>query len=208
MKSKTLFSWLVNPFTHIAGAKALYIGLCIQLVTVFFCNTSGVHFNSVMGAHIGETVTLVPVDSDTMRVQVGEEVTLLQDLFIWGISIGLLIMMLYISGLILTKGFRIIDLIGTVLMARAPLLIIAIIALFIEIPSVETIMADSSATSLGLSLYIFAALLFIIFIWSIVLLYNAYRVSVGLSVNKAIISFIVAIVIAQIGSQQLIACLV
>ena len=196
MKSKTLFSWLVNPFTHIAGAKALCIGLCIQLITVFLGNMSGIHFDGAINLHIGGKIAFW------------------EDLLLWGISVGSLILVLYAGGLIMTKKFRLIDMIGTILMARTPLLIAVVAAFFIEPPSLDMtsldmasldkIIAESIAVLMDPIFIIFTIFSLILMIWHIALLYNAYKVSVGLSVKEATIGIIIGIISAMIFSSILI----
>ena len=189
VKNKTIFSWLVNPFTHIAGGKAVLIGLGIQLLTVFVCNLTDVHFDGALDIHGGA------------------EATLTQDFLMWGISVASIILLMYVSGLILTKGFRFVDLLGTVLIARTPYIINVITIALIELPSTETIIADPMSIFTSVSMLALMSLTLItilILVWHIALLYNAYKVSIGLSGNKVIISFIIVIFLAEIISKALI----
>ena len=185
MKNKSFISWIINPFTHIAGGKALIIGLFIQLLAVFIGNMKKVHFDGALDMHAGP------------------EFTLLQDFLLWGISIVSLILVLYIGGLILAKNFRFIDLAGTVLLARTPLVISMITTFFVKIPSAEAIMTNPLIV-MTIPFLIFSILSLVLMIWFIALLYNAYKVSVGLPTDKAVISFIISIVIAEIISKLLI----
>ena len=186
MKRKSFFSWLINPFTYLAGGKALCIGLFIQLLSVFLGNMSGTHFDGAIDVHLGAKMTL------------------LQDLLMWVVSVTFLVMTLYISGLILTKNFRFIDLFGTVLIARTPFLILAIVAFFVEIPSLAIIMADPFAILSSVPFLVFIILSLPLLVWHICLLYHAYKVSVGLPTNKAVVGLILAIVAAEILSKTLI----
>ena len=189
MKNKTILSWLVNPFTHIAGGKAVLIGLGIQLLTVFIGNLLNIHFDGALDIH-GDS-----------------ELTLIQDFYLWGLGVASIIILMYISGLILAKGFRFIDLLGTVLIARTPYIINVIAISLIEMPSTETIMADPmsifTSTSM-IALMSLSIIMILVLIWHFTLLYNAYKVSTGLSGNKVVASFIVVIILAEILSKVLI----
>ena len=59
MKNKSFLSWIINPFTHIAGGKALIIGLFIQLLAVFIGNMKKVHFDGALDMHVGAEFTLL-----------------------------------------------------------------------------------------------------------------------------------------------------
>ena len=189
MKNKTILSWLVNPFTHIAGGKAVIIGLGIQILTVFAGNLNNIHFDGALDIHGGSKLTLV------------------QDFLLWGISVASIIILMYASGLILTKGFRFIDILGTVLIARTPYIINVIAISLIEMPSNEAIMADPMsifADTSMLALMSLSIIMILVLIWHVALLYNAYRVSTGLLGNKTVISFIIVIFLAEIISKVLI----
>ena len=185
MKNKSFLSWIINPFTHIAGGKALIIGLFIQLLTVFFGNMAGMHFDGALDLHIGAKLTL------------------LQDFCLWLISTGSLILVLYASGLILTRRFRFIDLAGTVLLARTLFILSMVAILLVEIPPAETIITNPSVM-LTIPILVLTAFSIVIMIWYIVLLYNAYKISVGLKTDKAVISFVIALAVAEIMSKVLI----
>jgi len=186
MKSKTFFLWLFNPFTYIAGGKALIIGLCIQLLTVFIGNMTGSHFDGAIDLHVGGKTTL------------------LNDFYMWGISVITLILVLYISGLILIKNFRFIDLAGTVLLSRTPYFFLVILAFFVEFPTKEAILTDPFSILLNIPFLIFASLSFFVLIWTVILLFNAYKISTGLTTSKAVVSLIIAIIIAEVISKILI----
>lgn len=179
-------TWIYNPFTYLAGLKALLIGLIIVCLSAFLGTFNNVHFDGVIDMHMG-----TPAPASFFYLE-----TL--------ISILVMSVCLFISGLILSKSkIRIIDVIGTQTLSKAPMIVLAIIAFipyfhFSFSPDMKTIPVNA----------IVIALLCIPFtIWSVILMYNAYSVSCNISGNKAIISFIVVLIISEILSKLLIVSL-
>lgn len=172
-------TWLFNPFTYVAGFKALVIGfiiMAITLVTAFYSNT---HFDGAIDAHIGLQATF--------------PLFVYEQLIAW----GSVVFIFFLTGLILSgTRFRFIDIAGTVALARAPMLLVAIAGFIPALHNAKPGHIDNTVIALGL------VLIFPI-IWFIALLYNAFTTSLNLKGTKAIVGFIVALIMAEILSLSL-----
>jgi hypothetical protein len=171
---------LFNPFLRIAGTKALLIGLTLLLCSSVIAYYSRCHFDGAIDAHIGAITPMwfYPTES----------------LIDWAI----LLLSFYTAGLICsTSNIRFIDIAGTIALARWPMIFVALLA-FAPIPQPQDIHNISpSIIVLGFGILIFT-------IWMITLMYNAYSISCNIKGNKAIVSFIAAIVFAEIISKLII----
>ncbi len=166
---------LFNPFTRIAGTKSLIVGLIALLITSFLAYLTGTHF---YGFYI-----INAKNSDFW-------VYLVENISNWlFISV-----FLFVSGLIFSKSkIRAIDIFGTTLLSMIPLIIVPVVRL---IPGLQTFATQSFAR------YAFGLVSIIAVIWTISLLFNAYKVSSNLKNEKLIISFIVCLVLALLGTQM------
>ncbi|QJB39572.1 hypothetical protein HF324_17585 [Chitinophaga oryzae] len=173
-------TWLLRPFTYIAGSKALLLGWAVMLVTSVVAYFSKTHFDGAIDAHAGATV--MPYF-----------IYLLEAVIAW----GCMVLACYAAAAIFARSsFRLIDIAGTLALARTPLLAIALINF--GMPVVENPM-DINPTVITLALI---SLPF--FIWMLVLMYQGFSVSVNMKGNKAVIVFIVALIVAEVISKALI----
>lgn len=188
MKTKTT-QRLFNPFIYLAGWTSLSIGLIILFITAILCYYSNTHLDGVIGVGPG-----VPASLFTH---------ILESLIAW-LSLSLT---LYIFGKIMSKtSFRLIDLLGTQALARAPLLI-AVLANFPEVNRRVTkyllwkylqVGDEITATQVDIVLYVLVIIVMIlVLIWTITLMYNAFKVCCNLKGAKAGISFAIALIIAH-----------
>lgn len=171
MKNSILF----NPFIKIAGGKALALGGIAYLISVFLSYITGTH-------HYG----LFNIDFAKGTV-----------LWIYFIELGtqwfILSLLLYLFGAILSKSkIRVIDVFGTILLAKIPLIITP---LFRTIPYFQSFAIFSTAMFVVVGIYS------ITLIWTLVLLFNAFKVSCNLKQEKLIVSFILSIIISEILSK-------
>ncbi len=166
---------LFNPFTRIAGVKSLIIGLIALFIISLLGYKTGTHF---YGFYI------VPAkDSDFW-------IYLVENLSNW----VFISVFLFIAGLIFSKSkIRAIDIFGTTLLSMIPLIIVPIVRL---IPALQTFAAQSFA------MFVFIIVSLIAVIWTISLLFNAYKVSCNLKNEKLIVSFIISLVFALVGTQM------
>jgi hypothetical protein len=164
-------NYLYNPFTRIAGLESLVIGFAGLLLVSFLSYQTGTHLNGL--ANIG-----FAKDSDF-------NFYLTEHLSNW-ISTSVFF---YLSGLFLSKTkIRIIDVLGTSLLARIPLIIAPLIRL---IPYFQSFLFQSWEMYLLDGIYLLSA------IWTIVLLFNSYKISCNLKNEKLITSFIVSLIVSE-----------
>jgi hypothetical protein len=82
-----------------------------------------------------------------------------------------------------------IDIFGTVLLARVPLLIT---------PMVRFIPYFESFTFMSPAMYLVVSILIISLVWNITLLFNAYRISCNLKNESLVISFLISILLSEV----------
>jgi len=100
---------------------------------------------------------------------------------------------MWIAGVCFSKSrLRAIDVAGTMALARTPMLLVVAICF---LPVVPVSLYDVSRN------IIFLLICIPFMIWMVALMYNAYTVSCHLKGNKAVVSFIGALVIAEIVSR-------
>jgi len=170
---------LFNPFIRIAGARSLLLGWLLMLLTAVIAYFSYCHFDGVIDAHDGCAAPFW--------------IFLAEPLLAWGVAV----LVFYLAGIIVARsGVRLIDIAGTLALARWPMLVVAI-ACFIPVTAPRNLYdIQPSVIMLGIVMLPFI-------IWMIALLYNAYSISTGVRGGKRIWSFIIALVIAEALSKAL-----
>jgi flagellar biosynthesis protein FliQ len=108
---------------------------------------------------------------------------------------------MWITGLIISKKFRFIDILGTMTLAKFPYIILAIIGFFVEIPDMSNLMHDPYSVFQSVPFDILLALSLPVTIWYIILIYNAFRVSCDISGSKLTVGLIVGLLVAEILSK-------
>lgn len=172
-------TWLLRPFTYIAGSKALLAGWMMMLITSVVAYFSKTHFDGAIDAHIGTTVTPYFI-------------YLLETLLSW----GCMVLACYAAAAFFARtSFRLIDIAGTLALARAPLLLVALINFAMPATVVPTAITPM--------VIVLALICLPIFIWMLVLMYQAFSISVNLKGNKAVIIFIITLLVAEVVSKVL-----
>jgi hypothetical protein len=169
-------NWLYNPFIQIAGARSLFFGLLILVVTAFLGGLNNVHYDGVIDIHAGMPSPML--------------------LFILEVILSWLLfsVILLIAAKILSRSkVRAIDIFGTQAFAKYPYLFVSLISFIPYFRFEFHGMPDITA-----SLIFFGLLTIVFTIWTVVLMYNAYSVSANLKGAKAVVSFIVALVFAEV----------
>jgi len=192
-KNNPVITWLFNPFTYIAGWPALIIGLIGIVATSLIGSLGNVHFDGVLDMHIGNNVPVW---------------FFIAEGFIDWFSFAVL---LFIAGWIFSKSaFRIVDVFGTQAFCRLPTLISVAVSL---LPANKRVLDElmkmvqnpNQLPALPLTdIAIFATAMIIVIImlvWMVALMYRAYAVSCNLKGAKAVISFIICLVIAEVISK-------
>lgn len=191
MKSK-LSHLFFNPFVYVAGYTSLGVGLFVMLLTAILGYFSNAHLEGVIGVGIGYAAPF--------------HLHVLEALVAW-ISLSI---MLIIAGRITSKtSFRLIDLVGTQALARTPMFLAVLIYFPESIHKVTKYLVgkiighsqEVSISQIDLIIYVLAIIMTVlVVIWTVVLMYNAYRVSCNLRGTKAGISFTIALIVAHIIS--------
>jgi len=186
MKSKDIFSLIINPFTRIAGWQAFGFGLVIVVLTGIIGTFSNVAFDGVIDMHLTQKLTFV------------------HSFEFLAIDIVSLVSIMTITGFIISKGFRFIDILGTMTLAKAPYIILAIAGYFTVSPDINEIMKNPFIVFQSLSFIILTLLSIPVTVWTITLLYNALKTSCGVKASKLTIAFIIALLVSEIISKVLI----
>ena len=185
--------WLYNPFEVFAGWKAFGIGiviLCVATVIGYFGNTVfyGISAKTVSYVTWGKAFSLQ------------------------GIGLAVTVVVMWIIALLSAKHVRFQDILGTVTLAKYPTVIMAIMFLAFSNWMNEITGRITSAGSIQEILEIFNNLsildytLFIVYsiialsllVWTITLLFNAFKVSTNLKGGKCALLFIAIMLISEI----------
>ncbi len=179
--------WLFNPFHFLAGGQALAYGLtCIALATwlggIFDLRFTGViSFQRTAPAPLWYAIA--------------------QGLMAWAIPSALL----YVGGRLISRSrVRPIDVFGTQALARAPGLLIALIAVsppFLDLTTALIAQGISYLSIAQLALLISAGLvLILLMVWMVFLMYRAFAVSCNVAGGRAITVFIAAIALGEVAT--------
>lgn len=178
--------WLFNPFTYIAGAQALAIGWGIMIVTSIICFFSKTHFDGVLDLHYSAN-------------RAPYWMHLAEPLIDWVI----LTITIYGAGLAFSKSsIRIIDVAGTISLARWPMLFAALIGFFIHVPAKMQTLQDIQNVFTA-SMIFFSILELVFNVWMVALFYNAFSVSCNLKGSKSAWIFVAAILLSEIFSKTI-----
>jgi hypothetical protein len=192
-KTNQLAIWLFNPFMYIAGWQAFLIGLIGILAAGLIGSVGNVHFDGVLDLHIGAKVPLW--------------FYIAEGFMDW---LSLAILLLLASLILRGTSFRVIDIFGTQTLARWPMLISAAVGILpanqrVAETLVKMIQNPTQPPTFPIAdTAVFAAAMIIVLVmtaWMVVLMYRAYAVSCNLKGAKAIVSFIVCLIIAELISK-------
>lgn len=181
MKSN-LLERLVNPFIWIAGMKALIWGLAGMLISTWMSWMSGYHYHGLL--HFG------PAPNPAWWCYLAEH------LIIWLIPV----ILFYLGGLIFTRSrIRVIDVLGTVLFAQLPLLVMNVINMLPamrvmnqmdENMSVDAMMSQPDFVLAMILSFVGLPFLIITLVW----MFNAAKVSCNLKGWKLWVTALVGII--------------
>jgi hypothetical protein len=183
--------WLFNPFMYVAGWQALVAGLLFMFITAILASLSTIRFDGVIDIHFGEHLSFM------------SQIKMLL------IDYAALSLLLIIIGMILSKSqYRFIDIIGTQLIARWPILLVVVLALAVNpdplIEASKQINPQEVKAMFTGTFILFLFVSILVTVWMIVLMYRSYAVSFNLNGSKAIVSFIICFVLAEVFSKLII----
>ncbi|MDN5200108.1 YIP1 family protein [Fulvivirgaceae bacterium BMA10] len=185
--------WLFNPFIYIAGSRALSIGVIGALLSALINTYSNTHFDGALDVHFHV--------QRNIKVPIAENIISLLSLWI---------AFLLIAKFFTKSSFRIIDLFGTVALARLPLILLSLLGflpfhkLVSDYAKKAILQSGESIDFSNLDLSLMAAMgvvTIVISAWMIALLYNAYGISTNLKGTKRWLSFVIGLIVAEIISK-------
>ncbi len=182
MKNNWKLLW--NPFTRIAGWQAFGIGLVFVILSAIVGKYANLLFDGAIDAHLYD-----------------ETVTFARSFILSGISIFWTFIAMTLSAFVISKTFRIIDILGTMTLARTPFLLMAIMASFVKQPNIDEILKNPMTVFSYPLFLVFGILSLPVIIWVVALMFNAFKVSTGAKGGKLIIGFIVGLILAEILSK-------
>ena len=195
-QKRILRQWLFNPFQFIAGGNALLLGLIVMLLTASLGSLTNTHFDGVLDVHAGLEVPIWLFFAENL------------------IDWLCMVLFLFLSALIISQSqWRFIDILGTQALSRWPTLLTALVML----PDANRRFVGYLMSKLGQSseaaavnstdvaiFFISAIIAVLMIIWMVALMYKAYAVSCNVKGAKAVVTFIVSLVLAEAVSKVLI----
>ena len=188
--------WLFNPFSFVAGYQALLLGLGIMLISAFFGFLGNTHFDGVLDVHKGLEAPLRFFFTEGII----DWLTIAIPLFFFGLVVS-------------NSSVRMIDVFGTQALARWPYIVISIVMLPEANQRVGVYLvakfgfaaAPAAINYMDIFIFGFAIIVGIFMaVWMVALMYKAYVVSCNIKGARAIVTFIVSLIGAEVLSKMLI----
>jgi hypothetical protein len=177
---------MINPFYRIAGWQALVPGLIFIVFMGLIGSYSNLIFDGIIDMHFVS------------------ELTLLHSFTVLAIDLVSIVLVMCLAGLFISKSFRFIDILGTMTLSKAPFLLLAVAGLFTKAPDMSHVMTNPYSMFSSPSFIFILVLSLPVIIWSVALMYNALKVSCDVKGSKLTVSFIIAVLVAEIISKILI----
>jgi len=186
MKTKEVLRLLINPYTHITGFRALGLGMVFLFLMGFVGAYSRTAFDGVLDMHLSNDLSIS------------------KSFYYLTIDMLCLVFLMWIAGQFVTTNFRFVNLVGTITLAKAPYLILALAGYLVKSVNLSELQRNPGAIFHSSSLVFFTLLSLPVIIWSIALMYNALKSSCNVKGNKLIIALVLALISAEIVSKILI----
>ena len=179
--------WLFNPFHFLAGGQALAGGLACIALTAWLGGIFDFRFTGVVSFQRTAPAPLWHA--------------IAQGLMAWAIPSALL----YIGGRLISRSrVRPIDVFGTQALARAPGLLIALIAMSPPFRDLTTSLIAQGISHLSIAqlalLSSVGIVLILLLVWMVLLMYRAFAVSCNVAGGRAIAVFIAAIALGEVAT--------
>ncbi len=183
---------LFNPSVYIAGAPALGLGLIAILLAALIGSLGNIHFDGVLDTHMGAPAPLW--------------FFLVEGILDW-LCLGLVLLIL--GRIISRTAFRTVDVLGTQALARWPTIFMSLVLL----PKAFQRFANDLVAQLraggapkinladALVFLVVLTALLVLVCWMVALMYKAFSVSCNVKGAKAIGTFIVGLLLAEIISK-------
>jgi len=183
MKSNEFWGLLINPFRKVAGWQALGLGLVFVGVMGLVGTLGYVAFDGALDMHLVQNLTYA------------------QSFLYLGISVASVVLVMWLAGLMIAKQVRFIDILGTMTLAKAPFLLLAVVGLFTTAPDLTQITQNPMAVFSSVSFIVLLVLSLPVMVWSIALMYNGFKVSCGVQGSKLTLAFILGLFTAEVVSK-------
>lgn len=195
-------TWLFRPFERIAGTPALALGMLAMLLTAWLAARNGLHTDGVLDLHSGPPASLM--------------LLIAEGLINW-LSLGLVLLG---TAWWLSRGrFRILDLLATQALARWPLLpavgYLSMPPVSEEIEQITVRLMAAMPTDArrfmpsaeflvdAMWLFLISLPVLVMIGWMVWLMVHAYLLVADLKGPRAVLSFIAALVVAELLSKVL-----
>ncbi|MDR0231166.1 MAG: hypothetical protein LBI82_03500 [Dysgonamonadaceae bacterium] len=183
------WKWVYNPFEKVAGWKAFGIGIVILSIT------------TIVG-YFGDTVFY------GISVKVVPNITWILAISLQALGLAVTVAVMYIAALLFAKHVRFQDILGTVTLSKYPLILMSFLSLAFgrKLASIDIDkFINNEVTFSDYSLLlVFGVISIILLVWSITLLYQAFKISTNLKGVKCGVLFAVVMLISEIITYVLI----
>ncbi len=186
----TAARWLFNPFVRIGGEQALAIGSSVIVVSGLVAAAGGVHFDGLLDFHPGYRVSFwVPV---------------VEGLVNWSVISVLLAL---VALLVAPRTVRLVDVVGTQALARAPLLLAALVCVPAPVrdgnAELAAAAADGRIVTLTTATLVAGLLASACMIWTVWLMWKAFAVSCNQRGVRAVAIFAAAVIAGEVATKLL-----
>lgn len=182
--------WLFNPFIRVGGEQALLIGTPVIVVTGLLAAAGETHFGGLLRLSIGSSVPLwVPVA---------------EGLVIWAVMSVLFVL---VSVLVAPRNVRAVEIAGTQALARAPLVLLALVNLPAPVrdanrETAAAIVEGRLPPQMAASL-IAGVLGGVCVVWMVQLMWKAFSVSCNQRGGRAVAFFVAVVIIGHVATSFL-----
>ena len=162
-QQSTVSAWLFKPFLFLGGARGMGWGAVILILHIPLALLLDIRFDGALDIHLAPDVDVI--------------YTPIVDLLIaW----GSMVICMYLAAKLSSSPIRLIDIAGAVAIARVPLLLSIIPALFLlpDVRSAEEVLRLEAPEMVWLMTAAFVTLIFLI--WLLVLLFHAFKINSNL----------------------------
>lgn len=180
-------TWLFNPFHYLAGGPALAWGLACIVLTAWLGGAFDYRYTGTLSFQLS---TPTPI-----------WLAITQGLTAWIVPSALL----YLAGHGLSRSrVRLIDVLGTQALARAPGLLVALIVVSPPFRDLTDSLIAQGATHFSVAqlaaLTAVATVMVLLLIWIVLLMYRAFAVSCNVAGGWAITAFVVVIALSEVAT--------
>ena len=187
----TLARWLFNPFVRIDGRISLALGLAGIVLAGIAAAAAGIRFDGLLDMHIvGNVPTYLPIVEGLIN-------------WISIVAVSTLIARLFGGG----SSVRLLDVAGTLALARAPLVLAASIC---TIPWIRdslaysAVLAQGDLASLAPGTLVGGLIMLFCAVWTIVLMRNAFSITGNMKGGRGAFLFVAALAVGELLSKLLV----